>query len=124
MFYTGFIQTATNSSTTEQFRAQVEHIAYIVAQALHRGADAAEPEKEAVDAYVAHMREMEFDNAQFLRECTPSYYNNEGEDRPRWALIRGYKPGWDAFMAMLGAWRKANELEGLRVSYPTHDIAG
>lgn len=32
MFYTGFIQTATNSSTTEQFRAQVEHIAYIRVQ--------------------------------------------------------------------------------------------
>lgn len=115
MFYTGFVQTATNSSTTEQFRAQVEHIAYMIARSLERGVESVEPAKEAVNAYVAHMREMEFDNARFLKECTPSYYNNEGEDRPRWALIRGYKPGWDAFMEMLGDWRKAGDLAGLEL---------
>jgi len=116
MFYTGFIQTATNSSTTEQFRAQVEHIAHIVARASELGAEAVEPDKAAVQAYVSHMREMELDNAQFLKECTPSYYNNEGEDRPRWALIRGYKPGWDAFIDMLEGWRRAGTLEGLALS--------
>lgn len=116
MFYTGFIQTATNSSTTEQFRAQVEHIAHIIAQASARGVAAVEPLPDAVAAYVAHMREMEFDNAAFLRECTPSYYNNEGEDKPRWALIRGYRPGWDSFMAMLAQWRGEARLEGLALS--------
>lgn len=116
MFYTGFIQTATNSSTTEQFRAQVEHISYIIGRALVRGAQAVEPCGAAVSRYVAHMREMEFGNEQFLRDCTPSYYNNEGEDRPRWALIRGYKPGWDAFMKMLAEWRARGDLEGLELS--------
>ena len=116
MFYTGFIQTATNSSTTEQFRAQVEHISHIIARAIDGGAEAVEPSMAAVAGYVAHMREMEFGNEQFLKECTPSYYNNEGEERPRWALIRGYKPGWDAFMTMLAEWRAQGALEELELS--------
>jgi cyclohexanone monooxygenase len=116
LFYTGFVQTATNSSTTEQFRGQVEHIAYIIAQGLARGAEAVEPTEGAVATYVAHMREMEFDLAQFMWDCTPGYYNNEGEDRPRWALIRGYRPGWDAFMAMLAKWRADGRLEGFKLA--------
>lgn len=115
MFYTGFIQTATNSSTTEQFRAQVEHISHIIARTMAAGAEAVEPSVAAVAGYVAHMREMEFGIEQFLKECTPSYYNNEGEDRPRWALIRGYKPGWNTFMKMLAEWREQGSLEGLEL---------
>jgi cyclohexanone monooxygenase len=116
MFYTGFVQGATNSTTTEQFGRQCEHIAYIVAEARRLGAEAVEPTKAAVEAYVAHMRSNEIDLASFLGECTPSYFNNEGEARPKWALFRGYLPGWDNFMKMLREWRENGELAGLVVS--------
>lgn len=116
MFYTGYIQTATNSSTTEQFRAQVEHISHIIARTMAKGAVAVEPNEEAVATYVAHMRASEIGNEQFLKDCTPSYYNNEGEERPRWALIRGYTPGWDAFMTMWADWRAQGDLQGLELT--------
>ena len=113
MYYTGYIQGATNSSTTEQFGRQCEHIAYIVSETAKANAATAEPSKEAMDAYVAHMKEMEVDTSQFLAECTPSYFNNEGENKPRWSLFRGYVPGWNAFLKMLTDWRAKGGMEGI-----------
>jgi len=69
-----------------------------------------------MDAYVAHMKANEFDTASFLGECTPGYFNNEGESKPKWALFRGYLPGWNGFMKMLSDWRAKGDLAGLTLS--------
>jgi len=112
-FYTGYIQGGLNSSTTEQFSRQGYHIAYVISEALKRGLKAVEPTQEAQDAYVNHFKEVEFDSSQFQRECTPSYFTNEGQVKAPWALFRSYGPGWDAFQKLLGDWRSKGELEGL-----------
>ena len=109
---------ATNATTTEQFGRQCEHIAYIVRETLGHGAQAVEPTTAAMDAYVAHMRENEFDIAGFLGECTPGYFNNDGEAKPKWALFRGYLPGWKAFQQMLTDWRAKGDMDGLVLSAP------
>jgi cyclohexanone monooxygenase len=115
MFYTGYVQGGANGTTTEQFGRQCEHIAYIVAETRKRGAVTAEPTKAAVDAYVDHMRANEFDMTGFLGECTPGYFNNEGEAKPKWALFRGYLPGWSAWLKMLADWRAAGRMAGLEL---------
>jgi cation diffusion facilitator CzcD-associated flavoprotein CzcO len=112
-FFIGYIQGALNASTTEQFGRQGYHIAHVVSEALKRGIEAVEPTQEAQDAYVRHFREMEFDTAQFERECTPSYFTSEGRVKAPWALFRSYGPGWDAFQKMLEDWRRKGDLEGL-----------
>jgi cyclohexanone monooxygenase len=121
MFYTGYVQGAANGTTTEQFGRQCEHIAYIVAQAEKRGAPVVEPTKAAVEAYVAHMRANEFDMSGFLGECTPGYFNNEGESKPKWALFRGYQAGWDAWVKMLADWRAKGDLQGLELRQPARE---
>jgi cyclohexanone monooxygenase len=118
MFYTGYIQGGLNASTTEQFNRQCEHIAYIVGETFKRGAAVVEPSREAQDAYVRHFREIEVDLSALSRECTPSYYNNESEDKPRWALLRAYGHGWNAFIELLTRWRNKGDLEGLVLSVP------
>jgi hypothetical protein len=45
--------------------------------------------------------------------CPPSYFNNEGEAKPNWALFRSYGPGWDAFQKLLQDWRTKGDLNGL-----------
>ena len=87
MFFTGYVQGGLNASTTEQFNRQVEHIAYIVKETLERGGSVVEPSQEAQDAYTRHFREIEIDTSPLLSECTPSYYNNEGEERPAMAAV-------------------------------------
>jgi hypothetical protein len=112
-FYIGYIQGGLNGSVTEQFGEQGRHIAYIIKETLKRGAQAVEPSKQAQDAYVHNFRELEIDFSEFQSQCPPGYFNNDGETRPKWALFRGYGPGWDAFQKLLREWRDKGDMEGL-----------
>ena len=51
--------------------------------------------------------------SEFQQQCPPGYFNNEGETKPKWALFRGYGPGWDAFQKLLQDWRDKGDMEGL-----------
>jgi hypothetical protein len=82
---------------------------------LKRGATVVEPSKEAQDEYVRRFEELEFDMSEFQGACPPSYFNNEGEAKPKWALFRSYGLGWDAFQKLLQDWRDAGDLKGLVV---------
>ena len=91
-----------------------------------------EPELEAEQAWVRHIRETAIDISQFQRECTPSYFNNEGEtqldsegkEKSRWYLGESYGPGWDAFQALLEDWRAEGEMRGLALSQPPREKGG
>ena len=113
LFYTGYIQGGLNASVTEQCSRQGYHIAYVIKEALKRGVKAVEPSQEAQDAYVRHFEEVQPDMSQFQRECTPSYFTNEGQVKAPWALFRPYGPGWAAFQKLLEEWRNKGDLEGL-----------
>ena len=112
-FYIGYIQGGLNASVTEQFGKQGQHIAHIIQEALKRGVKSVEPSQKAQDDYVQRFKELEMDLSQFQRECPPGYFNNEGEDRPKWALFRSWGHGWDAFQQVLEEWRAKGDLEGL-----------
>ena len=96
-FYIGYIQGGLNASVTEQFGQQGYHIAYIIGEALKRGASVVEPSKQAQDDTCSTSGRSEIDLSEFQAQCPPGYFNNEGEAKPKWALFRGYGPGWDAF---------------------------
>ena len=122
-FYVGFFQGGFNASTTETFNNQGRHIAWIVSQALRRGARTVEPSTEAQDAYVDHIREVAVDTSAFIRECTPGYFNNDGQEvadeegelRPRTYTGETYGLGYYAFEKLLEDWRSNDDLSGLVV---------
>jgi cation diffusion facilitator CzcD-associated flavoprotein CzcO len=117
-FFIGYIQGAAYASVTEQFGAQGRHAAHIIRTALDEGYTEVEVSPEAQEAYVARFEELEIDSSEFLGECTPSYFNNEGEKKPKWALFRSWGHGWHAFEDMLAQWRDKGDLEGLTLSRP------
>jgi cyclohexanone monooxygenase len=48
------------------------------------------------------------------QDCTPGYYNNEGQDpgpAARYAI--GYPQGASAYFRYLEGWRKSGQFEGL-----------
>ena len=110
-----------NGSITENFNQQSQHIAYIISEALARGAEVVEPSLEAQDAYVDHIRATAMDNSAWVAECTPGYFNNEGEQvvtetgdkKFRSYLGEIYGPGYYAFEKLLKDWRDKGDLEGL-----------
>jgi cation diffusion facilitator CzcD-associated flavoprotein CzcO len=112
-FFIGYIQGGLNASVTEQFGQQGYHIAYVISEALKRGLTVVEPTQDAQDAYVRHFDEIEIDLSGFLRQCPPSYFTNEGEEKPKWFLFRAYGYGWSAFQKLLQDWRDEGELRGL-----------
>ena len=114
-FYIGYIQGATNSTVTVQFGEQGRHIAHVISETLTRGSKVAEVSKPAMDAYVSRFRELE-PPSDFADQCTPSYFNNEGEKDTRWALFRAWGLGWDNFDQMVKDWRKDGKLEGMEIS--------
>lgn len=115
MFFTGYIQGGLNANTTEQFRHQCEHIAYIIAETRSRGAMVVEPTASGQAKYVRHFDKIAVDASGFIQECTPNYYANDGDSAMHWVLLRGYGHGWDRFTDLLTTWRRSGDLEGLRL---------
>ena len=93
------------------------HIAYIAGEALRRNVIELEPTVEAEEAWVREI--MGGENAFFaaVRQCTPSYYNNEGSLGDDEATMRrGLHPaGAQPFIDILRAWRAAGDLQGLQL---------
>ncbi|MCV7380783.1 monooxygenase [Mycobacterium alsense] len=122
-FFVGFFQGGFNASTTETFNYQGRHIAWIISQAVSRGARTVEPSLEAQDAYVNHVREVAVDTSAFFRECTPGYFNNDGQEvadeqgelRPRIYTGETYGLGYYAWEQLLADWRSSDDLSGLVV---------
>jgi cyclohexanone monooxygenase len=117
-FFTGFIQGGVSGNTTAMFEQQAEHIAYIIAEAIARGATTVELSQEAQDNWVSTIRELTIDNSQFDITCTPGYYNNEGGgggEGIRSALGEFYAAGFYAFDDLLREWRDKGDLDGLEL---------
>ncbi|TGD71052.1 NAD(P)/FAD-dependent oxidoreductase [Mangrovimicrobium sediminis] len=121
LYIIGLNQGGLNSTLTKNFEEQSAHVAYIIGEAIKRGAATIEPSKAAQDGYVQHLRDTEIDRTEWIRDCTPSYFNNEGKpdldengnERYRFYLGDVYGPGWDAFVKLLADWRADGKLEGL-----------
>jgi cyclohexanone monooxygenase len=52
---------------------------------------------------------------KFQEECTPGYYNNEGQPSALAARNGFYGKGSIAFVQLIEAWRAAGTLEGLEL---------
>jgi cyclohexanone monooxygenase len=115
-FFTGFTQGGVSANTSSMYEQQGEHIAYIIREALARGAATVEPSQEAQDEWCRIIRETAASDPQFLEQCTPGYYNNEGGgggEGIRSNLGEPYGPGFYALGQLLQEWRDKGDLEGL-----------
>lgn len=119
MFFTGFTQSAANASNSKTFIDQGFHIGYIASEALKRGAERIEPSAEAQDAYIRRLRAVAVDNSAYVNECTPSYFNNEGDTtKKRHIFGEPWGEGYYAFEDMLAKWRATGSLDGLVLHTP------
>ena len=88
-------------------------IAAIVRHALDRGAREVEVTREAEDAWLELLLSG---GGRMLGspDCTPGYYNNEGQDPgPAARYNVGYPEGPSAYFRYLDRWRSSGEFEGL-----------
>ena len=88
-------------------------IAMTVKHALDVGARQVEVTAEAQEAWV-NLLLTGMGRMMGAPDCTPGYYNNEGQDPgPAARLNVGYPAGATAFFKYIDAWRSSGEFEGL-----------
>jgi cyclohexanone monooxygenase len=115
-FFTGFTQVGISANIAANYELQGEHIAYVIAEAMARGATTVEPTQRAQDEWCKTIRQSAIDNSAFDSQCTPGYYNNEGGgggEGIRSHLGEPYGPGFYAFGDLLAQWRDKGDLDGL-----------
>ncbi|MGH9275125.1 MAG: monooxygenase, partial [Acidimicrobiales bacterium] len=88
-------------------------IAMIVRHALDNGFDEVELTQQAEDEWLELLQSgpgMTLGSA----ECTPGYYNNEGQPGGAgWTTLMGYPAGAMAYFQYLAQWRSKGDFEGL-----------
>ena len=94
---------------------QSKHIAYMIAECGERQARTVEPTAEAEAEWVQTIIDSAVMRAKFQEECTPGYYNNEGQPSPLAVRNGFYGKGPIAFVQLIEAWRAAGALEGLEL---------
>jgi cation diffusion facilitator CzcD-associated flavoprotein CzcO len=112
LFQFGSLQGAASVNYVHIVDQLAVHAAAVVAEARERGAKYIEPSAEAVDAWVATIREKAADLYKFQAECTPGYYNNEGMPR---AQSESYGDGPLAFHELLRTWRASGGMDEVLV---------
>jgi cyclohexanone monooxygenase len=88
-------------------------IASIVSHAVETGAKEVEVTREAQDAWIALLL-TGMGRILGSLDCTPGYYNNEGQDfGPTARLFVGYPAGASAYFRYIDNWRSSGAYEGL-----------
>ncbi|MGE6698893.1 flavin-containing monooxygenase [Hyphomonas sp. NPDC076900] len=116
MFLMGSGQAGFTANYPHLLDEQAEQIAHILSEVSARQAGTFEASPEGEAAWVQQIIEKAVMRQQFLEECTPGYYNNEGKPSDRAAQNNSYGEGPNAYFRILKAWRERGELEGLELS--------
>jgi pentalenolactone D synthase len=94
-----------------------EHIVYTITALKARGAQTVETTVEAQDAWVQMIKASVPDtHLEFFRNCTPGYYNNDGDlDDIHRLGANNFMGGSVLFYNIIRSWRAEDELAGLEL---------
>jgi cation diffusion facilitator CzcD-associated flavoprotein CzcO len=117
VFVVGFTQGANLiSNVPHNLTESGRSIATVVAHALNSGFGRVEVTREAEDRWV----DLMLSGAGLMLgspDCTPGYYNNEGQDPGMRARLNvGYPQGPTAYFAYLRQWNTSGDFDGLEFS--------
>lgn len=94
---------------------QASHFAYVISEAKRRGVKTFQPTQAAEDSWVDTILELGKLKEEFIRECTPGYYNNEGKPDAVAAKSANYGAGPLEFFELMSQWREKGDLAGLEL---------
>jgi cyclohexanone monooxygenase len=114
-FIVSNVQSGFSANFPHMINEQSKHIAYVINEARARQARTVEPSEGAEAAWVATIEKLAILRENFLKECTPGYYNNEGQPERMTVRNSSYGAGPIAFTKVLEDWRAEGELKGLEL---------
>ena len=115
-FFMGLIQGGFTANFTHLLGEQSVHIAHVIQQARTAEVACVEVTAEAEAEWVDTIKRMSRVSLRFLEECTPGYYNNEGNPSATIGFTAGsYGGGPIEFFRILQEWRDEGTLAGLAI---------
>ena len=112
-FIIGNTQSGFTANFPHMIDEQSQHLAYILKEAGQRQASVIEATPDAEAEWVQAIMNTAILRQKFFEECTPGYYNNEGQPSPAAVRNGSYGGGPIAFVKILEAWRAEGGLKGL-----------
>ena len=110
------VQSGLSFNFVHAMNEQARHIAYIVGRGIGEGLGVIEVTEQAEQAWVSDIEAAAPARADFLRECTPGYYNNEGQIGRLNARNSPYGGQMMHYVELLETWRAQGDMPGLEVS--------
>ncbi len=95
---------------------QAKHLAYVLARCLKEGVHAIEPNEQATQEWMSTIFSHLMALASFNVECTPGYFNNEGNIDPTMARRAPFMGPTLDFIDILAKWREAGDMKGLELT--------
>lgn len=115
-YFLGVNQSALTTNFVHLLMEQTKHIAHVVKYCEEDNTNLVEPTLEAEEEWVALIKRNAHRGERFFAECTPGYYNNEGNhDKSNGFLSNAYGKGPVAFFDLLQNWKKSGTYEGLMI---------
>jgi len=115
LFLMSHVHTGISPNFGHMIGEQARHIGYILSRARQLSAVRIEVTCEAEAQWTAEIDAAALPVAEFLRECTPGYYNQEGEVNRINARNSAYGGGPLAFYRIIDDWRTEGSLRGLEL---------
>ena len=117
-FFTGFIQGGVSANTTAMFEQQAEHIAYIIAEALRRGATTVEPSEDRPRTAWVRDRQGTRDRQLGVRTLLHARLLQQRGPRRRRrqsgrSSVTSIRPGSTRSTICSSEWRDKGDLDGL-----------
>ena len=114
-FHMGITQNALTANFPHMLEEQSRHITELIQHAKMREARCIEPTAEAEAEWVATIKQKALNTRNFLQECTPGYYNNEGKPEEGAGLAGElYGGGPVEFHELIRKWRTDGQMNGLQ----------
>lgn len=116
MFIFSVIQSGFTANYPHALLEQAGHAAHIIGEAMRAQKSRVEANAEAEAAWTNEILASVLDRRKFLEECTPGYYNGEGQLSPKAASFSSYGKGPVAFFNTIKAWRDEGSMKGLTLA--------
>lgn len=116
-FWVSIVQAALTPNFLHVTGEQAKHLAYVLGECMKRNVKTVEPTQEAEETWVQTIVKLASLRENFLKECTPGYYNNEGTASETAGRNASYGGGSPAFISILEDWRAKGDFEGLEFKY-------